>query len=32
MTAKTKVMDGAEFITADRNDAEVNFIPNRAKH
>lgn len=32
MTANTKVTEGAEFITADRNDADVNFIPSRAKH
>jgi len=32
MTAITKVIEGAEFMTADRKEADVNFMPNRAKH
>jgi len=28
----TKVTEGAEFMTADRKEAEVNFMPKRAKH
>jgi len=32
MTAITKVIEGAEFMTADKKEADVNFMPNRAKH
>jgi len=28
----TKVTEGAEFMIADRKEAEVNFMPKRAKH